>query len=207
MTSVANLSKGYSVFWLAILYVVGGCIAKYNLFEKLSFGKCILGYFICVGLTVLSRIVIGVVTSRVFGSYRRMELLVSYTSPTIVFSAVFLVVAFAKLNLGVRKTRIVSFLSPMSFGVYLIHCHPLVFGLMTDKFSFIAFSPFYLAIVFTLVSAMIIFLLCVIIDWLRIQLFKVLKIKKLVLYIEKIMGKIFRFILNKLKITSAKEQN
>ena len=83
-TDIAHLGRGYSVLWLAILYVFGAYLAKYDVLKNLSAAKSVLGYLICVAVTMLSRFAMGSVFPK------RINLLVSYTSPTIVLCAVFL---------------------------------------------------------------------------------------------------------------------
>lgn len=52
----------------------------------------------------------------------------SYTSPFVVLSAVFLFIFFSKLNFGKQTEKIINYITPAALGVYLIHTHPLVFN-------------------------------------------------------------------------------
>ena len=92
-TKVANLNGGYSVLWLAILYLIGAYITKYELLNKLSPMKYFLYFLCCVVLTSISRIVVGNVSRMIFGVEMGIGVLISYTSPTILFSAIFLIVS------------------------------------------------------------------------------------------------------------------
>lgn len=49
---------GYSFFWLSLLYLIGGYIAEYNPFEKISIAMSWLIYLFCVLLTMASRFLI-----------------------------------------------------------------------------------------------------------------------------------------------------
>ena len=114
-TDVLHLGRGYSVFWLAILYVLGAYMAKYDTLKKLSVGWSLIGYLCCIVVTELARCVMGSVFPK------RINLLVSYTSPTIVLCAVFLFNIFLKMRIGQKGAKIIAFLAPLSFGVYLAH--------------------------------------------------------------------------------------
>ena len=124
-----------------------------------------------------------------------INVLVSYTSPTIVLSAVFLVSMFSKLKMRTKSIKIISFLSPMAFGVYLVHCHPYVFNYMADKFVWIASLPLYYALFVVLLVALIIFTACLIIEYTRCLLFKLCKVNKLSNSLERIFTKIIDGIL------------
>lgn len=67
----------------------------------------------------------------------------------------------------------------MSFGVYLIHVNPLVWEfVMKDRFkSFLNFNivSFVLGV---LGIAVTIYFLCILIEWVRIRIFKKLKVKE-----------------------------
>ena len=73
-----------------------------------------------------------------------------------------------------------KFLSPMAFGVYLIHVHPCVWNyFMGGRWAFLAEKPAPLLALGVLGSAVAIFLVCAFIDWLRGLLARVLGINKL----------------------------
>ena len=52
---------------------------------------------------------------------------VNYTSPTIIFAAIFLFLAFSNIKIKhifVKKT--IQILSPLTLGVFIIHTEPLI---------------------------------------------------------------------------------
>jgi surface polysaccharide O-acyltransferase-like enzyme len=188
ITNVVNLNGGYSVLWLAILYLLGAYMAKNKTLRNTKIWVDFLGFIVCVIVTVISRIAMG----NLFG--RGINILVSYTSPTIVLSAVFLVSMFSKLKMRTKSIKIISFLSPMAFGVYLIHCHPYVFNYMADKFVWVASLPLYYALFVVLLIALAIFIFCIIIDYIRLLIFKVCKINKLSNNIARVFTKVTNWI-------------
>lgn len=195
-TKVANLNGGYSVLWLAVLYLLGAYIKKYELLSKLSPLKCLIGFFSCVVLTSISRIVLFNISRIVFGEGGRgTNLLVAYTSPTILLSAIFLVCLFIKIKVGNKAKNIIAFLSPMAFGVYLIHCHPVIYLSFENAFSWVALEPIYFGLFIAIGIAFIIFVLCLFFDWVRLLLFKVCKVKKFSSWIENLFRKMFSKII------------
>ena len=199
-SEVACLNKGYSVLWLAILYVVGAYIAKYDPFEKWSAKKCFLAYLLFVLLTIASRIGIGLITAELLGSASWYNVFVEYTSPTIVLSSIFLVCGFSKLQIGIKLSKVISFLVPMSFGVYLIHCHPFVYAEMGGLFSWVAKQNAILAVIEAIGIALAIFIVCLFIDWLRLLLFKAVRARKISEWIEKTIAKLIKWALKPFKI-------
>lgn len=190
-TKVVNLSNGYSVLWLAILYLLGAYMTKYELL-KLSPVKCLIGFLSCVVLTSISRIVFGNISRIVFDEVGRgTNLLISYTSPTILLSAIFLVGLFMKIKIRDKAKKVIAFLSPMAFGVYLIHCNPIIFERLAKVFSWVALEPIYLGPFIAMGIALIIFASCLFIDWIRLLLFKVCKVKKFSVWIENLFRKMF----------------
>lgn len=188
-TNVAELDNGYSVLWLAILYLLGAYMTKNKTLSNTKIWVDFLGFVLCVVITIISRIAMG----NLFGI--GINVLVSYTSPTIVLSAVFLVSMFSKLKMRTKSIKIISFLSPMAFGVYLVHCHPYVFNYMADKFVWIASLPLYYALFVVLLVALIIFTACLIIEYIRCILFKLCRVNKLSNSLERIFTKIIDGIL------------
>ena len=196
-SSVSSLREGYSVLWLGILYVLGAYVARYNPFEKWSKTFCFLGYFVCVLLTIASKIAIGFASKTLFGEIKYTTFLVSYLSPTITLAALFLVCAFSKFTFRETVNKVISHLAPLSFGVYLIHCHPIVFSAMYNRFAWVSAKPICFAVLLVIAISLAIFIACMVLDWLRLQLFKVCKIKQFSIFLE---GKIKKFIVFLLKI-------
>lgn len=178
-SDVFGTNDGYSAIWLMILYLVGGYIRKYESDKKKKARRFIVGYFILIGLTWLSKLIIEMVTLHVLGEVRAGNYLISYKSPTIFLAAVFLLLFFAKINISPFWKRMIGFFSPMAFGVYLIHNHPLVFSvLMKERFSDYAAFPWPFEILAVLGMAVCINLICYAIDFIRFELFKILHIRK-----------------------------
>lgn len=177
---VYDSAAGYSVIWLCILYIMGACLRKYNISDKVKDRKTLAIYFVAILITCLSKFGIGIITSKIWGEPRYDKILVSYISPTIILAAVSLLLFFSRLKLKGYMIKIVSFLAPLSFGVYLIHDFPLVrIYLMKKAFVNVVNMNPILMVTVIIGSAVIIFVICAFIDWIRLMLFNIFKVKVL----------------------------
>jgi hypothetical protein len=188
-----SLDAGYSFGWLTILYIVGAWMKKCDVPAYLNNRECLMGIIFCVLFTwVIKMFIPANITNNIF---------INYTSFSIVFIALALVVMFSKLHMGLIAERIVNCFAPAAFGVYLIHTHRLVWNyFMKEAFIWITNSSWWLLVIEVLISAFCIFIFCLLIEKIRLILFRILKIdeliKKIAIWIEcsvdKIYSKIFR---------------
>ena len=183
-----TLDNGYSAIWLIIVYLFGAYIKKYNLREKITASGSVLGFFAMIILTFAFRIIVYFATERIFGQARYYDILVSYVSVTILLSAVFLFLFCLNVKIGAAAEKVIAFLSPAALGVYLIHVHPLVFeGILKNAFVGFAEKSLVLMLACALLATLAIFVICTAIELLRIQLFKLIKVK---VWSEKIENKL-----------------
>lgn len=175
-----SLNNGYSAIWLMIVYLFGAYIRKYDICEKITPFKCIIGYFSMIILTFISKITIRFLTKSIFGQAKFENTFISYISITILLSAIFLLLLCLKIKINASVTKFICFVSPAALGVYLIHVHPLIFEfLIKDAFvSFATKTPIAM-ILCIIVASVAIFVLCAIIELLRIQIFKLIKVSQL----------------------------
>lgn len=165
---------GYSFLWVAILYLMGACIGKMGKSWELPGWKCLCGYLLCVTITFGSKLILKAVTTQLLGEARYENILVGYHSPTVVLSAVFLLLLFKELTVRSRGLKaVILFAAPLSFGVYLIHTHPLVWNhLLANRFAGYAALPVWACMAAVLATAAGIFLFCMAVDFFRSKLFR-----------------------------------
>ena len=173
-------NKGYSSLWLAVLYLAGAYIKKYGVPFRYKKWKNLLGYAGCVVITWGVKIGIELAADKVLHTTKDGNLLGSYTSPTIVLCAVFLLLFFEKLECGKLLTKWIQFFAPLSFGVYLFHEEPLIRKtFMAGRFSgYLTLNPVVM-IIAVIGTALGIWLFASMIDKVRLMLFELLKIKQL----------------------------
>lgn len=170
---------GYSPLWLALLYMLGACIRKYDLFAKITCPKALAVYMACVLATWGEKMAVEWGWSHFGGGYRASGILVSYTSPTILLSAVALLALFVKLPVPLWAEKPIARLSPLSFSVYLIHVHPLVWlHFMTNRLTaFGSYGTVKLAAA-VLGTALAIYAGCTLLDSVRAFVFRKLRLRE-----------------------------
>lgn len=184
------LRGGYSVIWLAVLYVIGGFIKKYEIALKISQKASILGYIMCTVITWLLMIGIEFLTTVLFGTVKGNMLFISYTSPFVLFQAIMLVLFVSQLKLSATTIQFVKFFAPVAFGVYLIHEEPLITNnFITGKFAKYADSSCVGMVAAAIGTALCIWFICSVIDRGRLILFDLINIKGGAVCLEKKLRK------------------
>jgi hypothetical protein len=97
-----------------------------------------------------------------------------------VLSGLFLFLCFAKLEDIPRLRKVIHFLAPGSLGVYLIHVHPIIWSSLVKGFSksFTHYNSI-IMILLALGASVVLYLVCTLIDLLRIKIFQIFKVKHL----------------------------
>lgn len=172
-----RLNDGYSPIWLMIMYLVGAYMKKFNVGAKMKKWLALLLYVIsslcsfilCVFSKKLLKIMLGNDISYL-----------SYTSPFVVLSAIFLFIFFSKLKFGKKTEKFINYITPAALGVYLIHTHPLVFNKLMKDIAMPLVNHGTAAMIFGSVAmALAVFIICIVIDLLRIQLFRLIRVNAL----------------------------
>lgn len=165
--------KGYSAFWLIVLYCIGALAKKVKLFEKRKTIILISLWMACGLITWSEQIFVG------------KERLTSYVSPTVLLSGMIMVVLFSRIRL---KGTIISNLSPLVFGVYLFQLNQVVYqAIIKERFAFIASQNIIVGVLEVFAFAMAIFIAGLIVETVRNRLAKWMRIpefsKKIVKFV------------------------
>lgn len=184
-----NINNGYSITWFIIMYLIGSYIriyANHEKCEKKSKNKFLYLYTACIIVTWGSKVLIEYVTIKVFGEPKATGILVNYISPTIVLAAVFLFLSCYKYKFTNKYIlMMIRIFAPISFIVYLIHDNNLIRNyFIKDSFSNISETTIILLIFIVIISAVFIFIICSILEYLRLLIFRILNINKIINYIE-----------------------
>ena len=191
------LMNGFSSMWLLLLYIIGGYIGKY--ITSYSKNK----KYLC--LYSLIYIFLSLFSSETYflllKSKRKIKnnFFISYVSPTMVFQALSLIMLFSNIKIeNEYLMKIISFVTPLNFSAQLIHTRLFNSRIRIIKILFkwlLSFNNKGL-IVKIYGFAILIYIICIIIDYLRFVFFKFLKIRKFCLFIERkfpeIMDKIYK---------------
>lgn len=179
------LGLGYSPLWLLSMYLFGSYIKKYDvkIFNKNN--KHLLWYFICCVMTILSKYIIEFLTFKVFGSVHLENYLIEYNSPTILFCSIFLLIYFSNIKIGEKISKIIAFFVPLSFAVYIIHVNQIIWNNnFKDAFIWISKYNFIIEVLLVFGCALAIWLVCSLIDKIRLIIFNKLKVKDLSIKLE-----------------------
>ena len=131
------------------------------------------------------------------------KLLISYISPTMVIQAISLIMFFSKLNINFKwNIKIISFLTPLTFSVQLIHL-PLFqskIKIIVILFEYVKLLKRNLIFFKIYGLSILLYLICATIDYFRLLIFKLFKIREICLLIEKKSPLLFDKFLDYLNI-------
>lgn len=192
--------NGYSALWLAALYLIGAYIKKYQIGTGEQRKKMPWIYLSCIVISWLCKLLLDyitveknleLITSHVDINYDGM-LLVNYTSPTVLFASVALLIWFAGLKIGRSAMRkAISFLAPATFGVFLIHDQSAIrHYLIYEAFAWYGKCAPPKMILLVVTTVLTVYLLCSVIDRGRFWIFNKLGVKKLCVRLTKRMQNI-----------------
>ena len=177
-------SSGYNATWLAALYAAGAYIKLYPprispwLTGPIAF-MCTLQPLLCQAL--------------------HLPAFFSYCSPVMVVYSLclFLFVHKWNINDGILR-KLIVWLAPLSFGVYLIHVHPWSWAMLRRYVPVLNEHlnyPWWIAII----GGVFLYIFCSMLDWIRSKLFHLCKIRKLAdcvgAFIEKSVSLILNYFL------------
>lgn len=170
---------GYSTIWLCILYLVGGWIKKSDITARFKSGKLITTFGVMVLVTHLSKIILIYVTKNWFGIDNECNVLITYISPTIIISSIALFLFFINVKFTALQMKIIGFFSPMALSVYIIHANPLIWNHFVKDFAarYVQYDSI-VFIILIVVSALTIYLVCSLIDYIRIKIFQLARVKR-----------------------------
>ena len=199
---IFHTAGGFSLLWLLTLYITGVYIGKYNIVytgvKRIIF--CFIYLFSFISITLLYYKIYDNSLNNINGYYKRKILLKlkqiltdGYDSILKITQSISITLFFLQINYNKYISKVISFLGPLTFGVYLIHSNHIVCDNIFNKIFYN--TPY----VNNLYSAMKIFIMidlkvliiCMIIDYIRHVIFTIFRIKKICIFVEKIIFKIF----------------
>ena len=191
------VQSGYSAIWLAYLYIIGGFIRIHGITELFIFSsgnrKCeylsncigvLFGnqfarlsvYIACTLFTYIIYTCGPHITKMAIGRKISFFSFIDYTSPTTLLAAIALLELFSHMSLD-RYSSFIRLASPLSFSVYLIHCQRVFYRLVfKEAFAKVSEFPAIVLPFAIIIIPLIIYILCSLIDFVRLKLFQVLKI-------------------------------
>lgn len=178
-TDPFHTNSGLSTIWLCILYLVGGWLRKSDIISKMKFEWLAVLFVVMVLVTYFSKIFFLYIHDYYLIGEGSGVMFFHYTSPTMVIMAMTLFCLVVKKTFTPLLIKIIGTISPMTLSVYVIHEN-----LMIRKHFFNHFAECFadynavLYVCMIVFSAFIIYVSCSAIDYLRIYLFRLMKIKE-----------------------------
>lgn len=175
---IFGLGDGYSVTWLALMYVVGGCIRVHGFGRRIRGWTLLTGYSLTVLVSWLFKLFVEEEASETLKPLLDANAFLNYPAVTTVMAALCLLLLFSRMKeLPPLLGKIVGLVTPSTFAVYLIHEHRVVrSGLLAKRFESIAAAPPLELAGKVLLAAVLIFMVGVLIDLLRRHLFRMLRV-------------------------------
>ncbi|MBD5531465.1 MAG: acyltransferase [Lachnospiraceae bacterium] len=173
VSDIFQTAQGYSLWWLMALYLVGAYIKIYGC----PFLKKPIPALAVYALSVLAAW--GIQMADVYGVGIPLPNMLVYTSPAMLLGSVALLTACSGLRLPNPVKKGVSLCAPLSFSVYLIHAHPLVWKYLFEGcFAAFADYPVYMLMPVVIGAAAAVYAVCTLIDAVRAWLFRVCRVRK-----------------------------
>ena len=187
--NVFILQQGLCALWLMILYIVGGYIKKYEPFKKVKNYTIIICWILLLLLTLLTKLFL---EKTFLGAKIRntgFSGFMTYLSPTIFLVAVIMLILFSRINFH-KKPLIISFFAPLTFGVYIVHTTTFA-AIIYDVLDFKQYATLNSVnmVLCVLGMSMVILVTCSLIDYIRLLIFKLLRVKKNLLKLEERLKK------------------
>ncbi|MCD7872017.1 MAG: acyltransferase [Clostridiales bacterium] len=164
-----KMDGGYCVLWITILYLFDALINKINLKNSVKSGYMLLGYALCTVVSFMFKFI-----TEKYSTSVNPGLLMTYDSFTVLAGSICLFLFFVKLNIKSRALKgIIKTIAPASFGVYIIHTNKFVWDkIIKNRFEGYADMFSVKMIVYVVITAIAIYLICTAVDLIRIYLFK-----------------------------------
>lgn len=175
---VMRISGGNHFAWMIALYLIGGYLKKYcrlPVDDPSGTRKWLLGYFLFALVHLAYKVAVGLVGLQSFS-----DLLLTCVSPLILGEAVCLFQYFRqageKYSGDGFAGKLIRFITPGVYSVYIIHVHPKVFWSQDIINLFRPWDDWngLQVCVAMIVTALAVFTVCVLLDWIRQQLFRCL---------------------------------
>lgn len=189
-----------NLFDFIFYYSIGGYLMMYknNIFSKKKYITYVI--YSCIILLLLSVLFFDIISLKIsiFGKYSTYFFL--KPSPLILFLSIAIFNLFAKLN--IRSSKIINLISSCVFGIYLIHDNNYIRSVLWSKIFHVSnYVDSNLLILYMFGSVLLVFVVCLVIEFIRKNTIERLTNKILDTpcdYIEKKYFELFDKVYNKL---------
>ena len=174
------IHNGYHIVWFCVLYLVAAYIRLYVPLNPKHRWHYFGAYLLCCLCICGERFVATWITPYLFGSVKLEYLFFSYNSICTAGASIALFLTMRTVNIKHPiPTKVIDFFAPLCIGVYLLHEHPSIRPILWSWIKPYATAEASYMLLHCLISAGAIFLAGCAVEWLRKQLFRLLRIDKL----------------------------
>lgn len=173
-------NNGYSLLWFVYLYLFASCARLNSWDQKVSWR---IGFaLICLGgiCSVMLPIVCEKVADMI-GLKPLVGVFSAYTSPFLFFEAIGFMIVFIKIKVkSISCRKLITLMVPSVFSVYIIHSNAVFREVVKWNdfwWRFLHEHELLVALVGTIVAGILIFLICIVMDQLRVLIFRKFHVK------------------------------
>ena len=180
------LGSGKSLTWFIYLYLVGAYIRLHG-FEVVKKKRwlAIISLSMII-MTTLSYFVLDILITQVGISHIEADKLIKLNSITVYPASVLMFLIFKKIELNKEwLINLLVFLSPLTFGVYLIHDHNNLRVVLWNLICPEQYASSWFIWCYLIMVVPVIYASCALLEYIRKKLFSILKINQLGIQIEK----------------------
>ena len=183
-SDIFNLKNGFSYSWLLILYLFGGYLGRF----KIDIYKKKNKYYYIKYIFII--IILGIIKTKLIlyrmAKYNLKNITINYASPIYLGISFSIIMIFSNMNIKTKiLIKLISFFSPLTYGIYLSHNHLLVrLYIIKTYFLWILKYKSIKIVIIEIICSFGVFMFCCIIDLIRLCIFKFLKIKALFVLLE-----------------------
>lgn len=169
--------NGYTLIWLMAVYILGAVIKRFDESGRLKNIKPFSMIAAMLACTLIMWVIKYVCDSQ--AKPIETKFIVNYISPFVVIIAVSLLIFFSKIKISSAVQKVIAFLSPAAFGVYIIHVNRRVWIWFTELVKPILGMRLLKALPCILFAVLLVYIVCSLVDILRAKGFKLIGIDKL----------------------------
>lgn len=188
-------SKGYSFIWLVIIYLMGAIIKKCDIGKNIKVHYALIGIILCCIIGWYWKIYGN--TFYIFDIKVNNNFLVSYTSPVVLLSAMLYLITFSKIKFNLLLKKIIAFAAPSAFAVYILNVQKFIWQyVMKNNFVYLANETLFTILMHIITFSLLFVIISIFIDYGRIKLFGILKIRNVANYFTELINKMLTWCAN-----------
>ena len=191
-----RMNKGYSVVWFLIFYSTGAYFGKFK--EVRSLSKRIMwnliyilifcnSSYLCFALSEYPINKINPNFKDKYINFFKCLFITRISAMPMILQSITLILFVTNINYNKYIAKIITFIGPLTFGVFLIHDNCIIRNVYIKKIfnNYSKDEPYSSIIKIILFKSLKIFVLCATIDYLRNILFSIFQIRRFCIFLEK----------------------